>query len=90
MVKTGRHQFYPQTFIEYWFVQSTVLNIEVQSHMLSTFKKSGDKIMACTNMLREGSGMSDDSHIDVIEKLWYYLSLKKWVIPQDKSRKEVR
>lgn len=37
--------------------------------MLSTLKKSGDKIMACTNMLREESGMSDDSHVDVIKKL---------------------
>lgn len=75
MVKTGRPQFYPQTFIEYWFVQSTALDGEVQRNMLSTFKKSGDKLMACTNMLREESDMSDDSHVDVIEKLWYYSSL---------------
>lgn len=73
MVRTGRHQFYPQTFFEYW----SVLDTEAQRNVLSVLKKSGGNIMTCTAMSRGGSSMSVVSHVEVIEKLGCFLHLKE-------------
>lgn len=77
MVKTGSHQFHPHPVFEYWSVQNTVLDIDTQRNMLSILKKSGDKIMAWTTMWRGERSMGVGGHVDVMEKLGYYLSLKE-------------
>lgn len=69
-------------------MQSTVLHAEVQRGTLSIIQKSGDKIVACTTVSRGESGMGGGSHVDVIEKLGYYLGLKKMTL-QSKNTREV-